>query len=183
LQLLFTAILASLFIANVNRSFKFLAKNFPDTIKNFKGNKYAGYTPDWENYIKMSEWVGENLKSDSFFVVCRKPPVSFVHSGGKLFAGIYTIPSEDADSLVLNLQNKKITHVMVANLRRNPNKKDGYIINTVHRYLNTIQQKYPNFLTPVHSIGNSEQVDLFKINYPELPNKPNTNITEGEEKK
>jgi len=181
LQLLLTAIFVSLFIANINRSFKFLANNFPNTIKNFKGNKYAGYTPDWENYIKMSEWVGENLKSDSFFVACRKPPVSFVHSGGKLFAGIYTIPSEDADSLVLNLHDKKVTHVMVANLRRNPNKKDGYIINTVHRYLNTIQQKYPNFLTPVYRIGNSEEVDLFKINYPELPSKIDTNITEGEE--
>ncbi len=181
LQLLLTAIFASLFIANINRSFKFLANNFPNTIKNFKGNKYAGYTPDWENYIKMSEWVGENLKSDSFFVACRKPPVSFVHSGGKLFAGIYTIPSEDADSLVVNLRDKKVTHVMVANLRRNPNKKDGYIINTVHRYLNTIQQKYPNFLTPVHRIGNSEEVDLFKINYPELPIKSETNKIKGEE--
>lgn len=76
---------------------------------------------------------------------------------------------------------------MVANLRRNPNKKDGYIINTVHRYLNTIQQKYPNFLTPVHRIGNSEEVNLFKINYPEIPNKPDSVATkekiQGEENK
>ncbi|NUM50849.1 MAG: hypothetical protein HUU48_07000 [Flavobacteriales bacterium] len=187
LQLLLTFIFAILIIVNINRSFKFLAANFPNTIKNFKGNKYAGYTPDWENYIKMSEWIGENLKSDSVLVACRKPPVSFVHSGGKLFAGIYTIPSEDADSLVMNLHEKKVTHVMVANLRRNPNKKDGYIINTVHRYLNTIQQKYPNFLTPVHRIGNSEEVNLFKINYPEIPNKPDSVATkeeiQGEENK
>lgn len=187
IQLLVTFIFAILIIVNINRSFKFLAANFPNTIKNFKGNKYAGYTPDWENYIKMSEWIGENLKSDSVLVACRKPPVSFVHSGGKLFAGIYTIPSEDADSLVINLHEKKVTHVMVANLRRNPNKKDGYIINTVHRYLNTIQQKYPNFLTPVHRIGNSEEVNLFKINYPEIPNKPDSVATkekiQGEENK
>lgn len=180
LQLLLTFVFALLIIVNTNRSFKFLAANFPNTIKNFKGNKYAGYTPDWENYIKMSEWIGENLKSDSVLVACRKPPVSFVHSGGKLFAGIYTIPSEDADSLVMNLYEKKVTHVMVANLRRNPNKKDGYIINTVHRYLNTIQQKYPHFLTPVHHIGNSEEVDLFKINYPEIPNKPGSVVTKEE---
>ena len=52
--------------------------------KNLRGNLYYGFTPDWQNFLKMSEWVGKNLP-DSTVVVSRKPSMSFIYSKGKEF--------------------------------------------------------------------------------------------------
>jgi hypothetical protein len=71
---------------------KFLAKNIA-------GNKYYGFTPDWINFLKMSEWVGKNLP-DSVVVASRKPSMSFIYSKGKEFYGIYRMPLENGDSII-----------------------------------------------------------------------------------
>jgi hypothetical protein len=154
-------------IAGFKRTFSQSKDNIVTIRKNLNGNKYAGYTPDWVNYIKMSEWVAQpgNLPEGSY-VACRKPPVSFVHSGGMDFFGIYSVPNENADTLLMKLKKNGVTHVIMANLRRDPNRKTEYTINTVRRYLYNIQKKYPNALVKVHQIGDSEEAILFKINYP-----------------
>jgi len=150
-------------------SLKATWKNAPNNTtklrKNLRGDVLYGLTPDWINYIKMSEWIGKNL-SDSDYVACRKPPKSFIYSGGKDFYGIYRVPSQDADTLLSMLRQRNVTHVMMASLRIDPSKNTGQTITTVRRYLSIIQQKYPNALTQVHVIGQQEQTYLFKINYP-----------------
>lgn len=165
LQLFFVMILIILPFVNIKRSLGFLNENLPYAIKSFKGDKYAGYTPDYLNYALLSEWCGENLDRQKHVVACRKPPVSFVYSKGMNFTGIYLVPSQDADSLVSFLEERKATHVIVANLRRNPKKKDGYIINTVHRFLNPVITKYPFMLKEIHKVGNTEEAQLFEITY------------------
>ena len=67
--------------------------------KNIAGNKYYGFTPDWVNFLKMSEWVGENLPDD-VRVASRKPSLSFIYSKGKEFYGIYRMPLENGDSII-----------------------------------------------------------------------------------
>jgi hypothetical protein len=73
--------------------------------KNLSGNLYYGFTPDWQNFLKMSEWVGKNLP-DSTVVVSRKPSMSFVYSKGKEFYPMYRFPTEDADTLVARLTER-----------------------------------------------------------------------------
>lgn len=73
--------------------------------RNLKGNLYYGFTPDWQNFLKMSEWVGKNLP-DSTVVVSRKPSMSFIYSKGKDFYPMYRFPAEDADSLVAMLKTR-----------------------------------------------------------------------------
>lgn len=71
------------------------------------------------------------------------------------------------DSLLYQLQNAGVTHILTANLRRNTAIKDGTIINTVERYMAFIQEKYPLIFTKVSQIGDddNEPATIVKIEY------------------
>lgn len=71
------------------------------------------------------------------------------------------------DSLLNQLQKNNVTHLLTANLRRNPNEKDGKIINTVERYIAYITEKYPDLFTVVSQIGSedNEPASIVKIEY------------------
>ncbi len=43
--------------------------------KNLSGDKYLGYTTDWQNFLKISEWSEKNLPKDSY-VASRKAAIS-----------------------------------------------------------------------------------------------------------
>ncbi len=133
-------------------------------VSNLKGNKYEGYTPDWENFLRMSEYVGKNLGADSY-VACRKPDMARLYANGKKFYGIFRFDSEDADVLLAQLKEKGITHALLASLRKNPEVNNGEVINTLHRYMAFIAQKYPDVFELVHQIGSDEPAYLFRINY------------------
>jgi hypothetical protein len=70
--------------------------------KNISGNRYYGFTPDWQNFLRMSEWVGENIP-DTVLVASRKPSMSFIYSGGRDFYGIYRFPSVAPEKLLGDL--------------------------------------------------------------------------------
>lgn len=71
------------------------------------------------------------------------------------------------DSLLIQLQNAGVTHILTANLRRNSAVKDGMIINTVERYMAFIQEKYPKLFSKVSQVGddNNEPATILKIEY------------------
>jgi hypothetical protein len=50
-------------------------------------------------------------------------------------------------------------------LRQNPKKQNGEWINTIDRMLQPINEKYPQKLRVVKTIGDEEQCELFEINY------------------
>lgn len=229
---------------------------------NLKGNLYYGFTPDWQNFLMMSKWVGENLP-DTVMVASRKPSMSYIYSGGRDFYGIFRFPVEEPkklvdalgsrvgemvvipdnaldracppdvrqrlkasvvgyvaegsdiyglyrtgtpegdavakavtdykmpsvtpdsllrrislssqqcfavspDSLVHALRRNKVSYVIVASLRANPNMNTGNIINNIQRYLYFVELKYPGILSLVHQIGNSEADEpawLYQLNY------------------
>jgi hypothetical protein len=113
----------------------------------------------------MSLWCKNNLP-DSTVVAVRKPPMSYIFSGGKEFYGIYNQPFYDADSLLTPLRQNKVQYIVLAELRLDPNRyiQDQYI-NTVHRYVYYIVQKYPDAFEFVHREGEIEKSELYKINY------------------
>ena len=153
-------------LKNVSFSWGLAQKNIPIAKKNlFEGDNYAGYTPDWVNFLKMSEWCSENLP-DSALVASRKAPMSFLYGNGKEFYPIWrTKPNPDPDSTLRTFQEKGVTHVMVGSLRVNVKTSQGGIINTVHRVLQPIEEKYPGKLEVVHQIGEYEATQLIKVNY------------------
>ena len=57
-----------------------IEKNFPILQANILGNQLYGLTPDWQNFIKGSQWAADNLEKDAV-IVSRKPSISKVYTG------------------------------------------------------------------------------------------------------
>lgn len=145
--------------------------NLPIAQKNLKGDKYFGYTPDWQNFLKASEWCADSLSQESF-VASRKAPMSFVYGKGKKFFPIYSVIKKDTiteqsnpDSALAFFQKNKVTHVILASLRLDPNNPSAGFINTVHNIFAPISQKYPEKLRLVHTEGAFEQAYVYEIKY------------------
>jgi hypothetical protein len=160
-----TLLVGSSFITTVKKSIA----NYPVLKKNLQGDKYYGYTPDWENFLRLSEWAADSLPP-SAYVASRKAPMSFVYGKGKPFFPVYTVPAVDTltnlshpDSVLALFKQNKVTHVLLGSLRRNPQKPDGFIINTLHRMLQPVVQKYPEKLKLVKQIGETEPAYLYEI--------------------
>ncbi len=135
--------------------------------KNFKGDKLLGYTDDWVNYLSMAEYVDEKLGEDAYVAV-RKPNMAQVYANGRKFYGIYRFDTEDSDELIQLLKEKKVTHIIMASLRKNPRVYNKQTINTIQRYMYHVAKKYPYAYEPIHRIGDQEPAYLFKIHYDRL---------------
>jgi hypothetical protein len=261
LALILPFILVLIFFRTLGQTADKMKTNRKVLVKNLSGNQYYGFTPDWQNFLRMSQWVGENIP-DSAIVASRKPSMSFIYSKGRDFYGIYRFPSEEPrklvsalkarigdmlvipnkvfdgalhpaarlslkqaavayvaegndiyglyetreprgsimkkavvdfrietltldsllhrvsvstqscfavspDSLINTLRGNRVSYVIVASLRANPNMNTGNIINNIQRYLYFIEQKYPGILTLVQQIGTDaeEPAWLYRIDY------------------
>lgn len=169
--MLFTVLIVFISASVIMSSFKRGFTNLPIVQKNLKGDKYYGYTPDWQNFLKCSEWCADSLPQESF-VASRKAPMSFVYGKGKKFFPVYSVVMKDPqteqsnpDSALAYFQKNKVTHVMLASLRLDPNNAGAGFINTVHNIMGPIYNKYPQKLKLVHVQGESEQCYVYQINY------------------
>ena len=165
--LLISFVICSMLISSTKRAFA----NLPIVSKNLKGDMYYGYTPDWQNYLKISRWCADSLPNTSL-VACRKAPMSFVYAKGKHFYPIYSVIGKDPetqqsnpDSALAIFKRNHVTHVLIASLRMNPKFKTDDIINTLHNIVGPIQQKYPEKLILVKTMGDSEEAYIYKLNY------------------
>lgn len=170
-QRIFVAILllvtGSMFLSSAGRG----VKNLPIVSKNLGGDIYYGYTPDWQNYLKLSAWCADSL-ADNSLIACRKAPMSFVYGKGKHFFPIYSVIARDPktnmsnpDSALAIFKRNKVTHILLANLRIDPKRFTGEYINTVHNIAVPIAQKYPEKLRHVKTIGETEEASLYEIKY------------------
>lgn len=175
-QNIFLIICVVLLSSSFISSSKKLSENIPIVIKNLKGDKLYGYTTDWRNFFLLSEWCSNNLP-DTALVASRKASMSFVYGNGKKFFPVYKVYALDPatgysnpDSVLLYFKRQKVTHVLIASLRRDPSKADGNVINTLHRMVEPFAKKYPEKITLVHQIPTPDQAQvepayLYKINY------------------
>ena len=165
-------ILLLLFVSSIfTDTFKKGFKNISIVQKNLKGDTYFGYTPDWQNFLKCSEWCADSLNKNSY-VASRKAPMSFVYGKGKKFFPIYSVVKKDTstnqsnpDSALAYFKKNNVTHVMLGSLRANPLDPSSGIINTVHNIFAPIAQKYPNKLRLVHTEGIIEEAYVYEILY------------------
>ena len=153
------------FIPTLGRTMVRIDKNIPVVQRNLSGESLYGYTQDWENYIKMVQYVSKNLPEDAK-VACRKPGIAFIYSGGKEYRGIFRIPDQNPDTLIAQMKDYGLTHIIRANLRVDPKKNTGRTINTIIRYISFIEKKYPGTFRQAHKIGNKEESYLYEIRYP-----------------
>jgi hypothetical protein len=132
--------------------------------KNLSGDIYYGYSPDWENFLKMSKYCADSLP-DSVNVLSRKPSMSFLYGNGKKFVGQYMVTSMDADTVLMNWKKQNVQYVILGSLRMNPKKNNGRVINTIHRMIGPVYQKYPQKIRLVKTIGKLEKCELYEIRY------------------
>ncbi|MCF6241728.1 MAG: hypothetical protein L3J74_10330 [Bacteroidales bacterium] len=162
-QLLFPVIILILFFTSFQNATVKIKENQKILKKNLAGNMLAGLTPDWQNYIKMTQWAAKNIPENEV-IACRKPNIAFIYTKRRFF-GIYKVPQNtDPDSLLQNLYNHKVNYIIMASLRKYEAQKTQYTINTIFRYTYFIRQKYPNKFTVVKQIGIDEPAYLIKLN-------------------
>jgi hypothetical protein len=151
-------------LVTIGKSSLIAQKNTNALKKNLSGDIYYGYTPDWQNFLKMSKYCADSLPG-STQVLSRKPNMSFIYGNGKKFIGQYWVTTTNPDSVQMEWQSKKIEYIILPNIRMNPKKNNGRIINTIHRMLAPFAKKYPEKVKLVKTIGTIEKCDLFKITY------------------
>ncbi len=103
---LLVAMLAVIFVRTLGQTTEKMKANREILARNLKGDKYFGFSPDWQNFLRMSEWVGENIP-DSANVASRKPSMSFIYSKGREFYGIYRLPAEVPSDLLNAIRAKE----------------------------------------------------------------------------
>ena len=152
---------------------------------NLKGDMIYGYTPDWYNYLSICQVVYDNLPADSY-VACRKPNMARIYSGGHKFFGIYNFNTEDPDELIDNLRSHNVSHIIVASLRRDPLVPGAGVINTIHRYMHFVTEKYPNAFVLAGVCGDNHQntdepAYLFAVDYSYVDNVRRKAVEGGDE--
>lgn len=165
-QFLYPFVFFVLLFTSTRLTLQNVSERFPVLVENIKGDPTFGYTPDWQNYIKMTRWCVQNLPNETKQIAVRKAPMSYIFSGGKEFYGIYGTPTQNPDSLLIPLRQNHVNYFMPAELRANPDMYvENQIIGTIHRYMYYIQQKYPNAFEFVHQEGDLEKTQLYKIRW------------------
>jgi len=165
MQFFFILFSVIMLIITMGKSVVTAKQNFVALKKNMAGDMYYGYTPDWENFLKMSKYCADSLP-DSTNVLSRKPAMSFIYGHGKKFIGQFDSPSApNADSVLNGWHKNNVQYIILASLRQNPKKNNGHVINNIHRMLQPIVQQYPQKLRLVKSIGTEEVCELYQINY------------------
>jgi len=166
LQLLVALLVPVIFISEFSSTEKKAKENIPILSKNLHGDIFYGFTPDWANYLKLSQWC-ESLPKDSL-VACRKGAMSFIYANGREFYGVYSVDSihqTNADSVIALFKRNHVRYILLAKLRLNPLEADGQIINTMNRLISPVARKYPEKLKFIKQEGTSEEAQLYEILY------------------
>ncbi|MDR1918336.1 MAG: hypothetical protein LBQ65_01670 [Tannerellaceae bacterium] len=135
-------------------------RNLPVLQQNLQGNPLYGLTPDWENFIKASQWAAKNLDKDAS-IVSRKPTISRVYTGRE-FSGYYhapTLPIEALDTLTIDAN---VETLLVADASRGvfPGQAVRYIVYSADRFLFNEGVRKDTDLSCVYLVPN-EYVDAF----------------------
>ncbi|MFN3917611.1 MAG: phospholipid carrier-dependent glycosyltransferase [Flavobacteriales bacterium] len=106
--------------------------------------------PNYARYFELAKYAKATLPKDAI-IVCRKPELFFLYANRKV---VNYINSTDADSLISDLQQKGVTHVVIEQL--------GF--SSTARYLNPALQKRPEKFKLIKQLQNPDTY-LFEINY------------------
>ena len=102
-----------------------IGKNVPVLQENLFGNQLYGLTPDWQNFIRGSQWAAKNLDKNAL-IISRKPSISKVYTG-RDFVWSPTEATVPFDVLNLMQNTDEQTILIVENQSPNPYLK--YVIN------------------------------------------------------
>jgi hypothetical protein len=119
LSIILPCLLALIFFKTLGQTVDKAKVNQKILSRNMKGNLYYGFTPDWQNFLRMSEWVGKNLP-DTALVASRKPSMSYIYSKGRDFYGIYRFPTHPPEEFINKLKKRTGELQVLPNKSVNP---------------------------------------------------------------
>ena len=97
LQFIYPVLIVCLFFAIFSDTVAKVNKNLPVIQKNLDGDIFADYSPDWKNFMEMSQWAAKNVPEE-YTISSRKPEMSFIYTG-RTFYGIYSVSEVSLDDL------------------------------------------------------------------------------------
>lgn len=96
-QWLMPVVFAIVFFSTINVT----AAKIPDSLEalshNMEGDMLYGMTPDWQNYIRASEWAAKELPQE-YTIAVRKPNISFVYTA-RSFYGIFRLDGSSLEAI------------------------------------------------------------------------------------
>lgn len=135
--------------------------DIPTLGANLRGDPYVGLTPDWDSYLRASAWAGEHIP-DSVVVACRKPNNSRIY-GNRPFFGVFKMPSYNADTVRMYLDSNRVEYIIAGHLRRTPEQRTEYFINTIHVMLSVVLRERADYLELVQHFGSAEPAYVFRL--------------------
>jgi hypothetical protein len=87
--------------------------------KSLSGNLYYGFSPDWQNFLRMSEWVSKNIPKDQL-VASRKPSMSYIYGKGRDFYPLYRFPTKPPEEFIRAIEKRTGTLTVIPNTAINP---------------------------------------------------------------
>ena len=152
----FTFVGALLLVSNISTVGNAVDTNLPILKANLRGEEFAGYSVDWVNYLKACEWIKENLPKDSTGVICRKPELFQIYTGGYYAYGVYTIESTNPDSIIAHWREWKMTDLLYDNFQWS---------STLRRYVQPVGEKYPKMFDLIHQEGTEYPSFVYRLDY------------------
>lgn len=108
------------------------------------------YSPQWENYFRIADWVRENVPEESL-VMCRKPYLFFLRSARKTVEYPFT---RDAEKIVSAIRENEVSYVVL----------DGFAwTSTTRRYLYPAVLKNKDMFETVVCTGAEPRTLLLRV--------------------
>ena len=128
-------LLAVSFLANISRTLKNTGENSKIMKAAREGDKYYGFTPDYQHFLKLSEWSAMNLPED-VMIGSRKASMSFIYGNGRYFYPIFKFSYEVTEDVLAQADSSDKVVYFVDDLILE--KRDKSIVNELKRDLEAI---------------------------------------------
>lgn len=152
-QFIFPLLAAILFFSAIGDTFSKIGKNLPVIQKNLAGDMFAGYTPDWKNFMLMSQWAAKNTPPE-FTTASRKPEMSFIYSG-RPFYGIYSVKEVALNDLKSKaVAGNTVFGVDVESVMRLP------FYGTISKFLFGVVQASDNTIIGLYQLSNQQSANV-----------------------
>jgi hypothetical protein len=142
--------------ANIIGTKQLIDENYPILKSNIGGNEFAGFTEDWENYLRISLWIKSHLPIQSTGIICRKPELFLLYAGNYNVYGTYKIDQTNPDSIIAKWKSLQMTHLLYDNFQWT---------STLRRYIQPVAEKYPQMFELIHQEGSQYPSYVFRINF------------------
>jgi hypothetical protein len=138
-----------IFLFYLINDLRMIKENLPNTIKNFSGDRYAGYPIDWQNYFEVLRWAKDNLPPEAV-IVSRKPEFTYFISQRKSVLYLF---STEPQKVLEKMMTDKADYLLYDNF---------YWTLTSQKYLLPVLKIYPEYFELVYQTP-PPQMYLFKI--------------------